>query len=86
MNIYQDIFAIFDTVTWGQQITCRCCLPTNYQALIVELTCEDGKNFRKQIMVPTACSCDTKSQPIKNRKIGTNTKMSRDKIYTNNKY
>ncbi|XP_066594945.1 hemocytin-like [Prorops nasuta] len=48
----------FDTAYWGQWSDCHCCQPKEFKGLIVELMCEDGKMIKKQLAVPTSCSCE----------------------------
>lgn len=46
-------------VTWEQDADCNCCQPVDFRKLQVELTCEDGKRFKKKITVPAICSCES---------------------------
>ncbi|XP_043601962.1 hemocytin isoform X2 [Bombus pyrosoma] len=47
----------FDTENWNQVANCKCCQPTEYKSLVVELTCENYRTFKKQVAVPVSCTC-----------------------------
>ncbi|KAG7205161.1 hypothetical protein KM043_018256 [Ampulex compressa] len=42
---------------WKQISNCKCCQPNNYIIRTIELTCEDRKILKKQLAIPTSCSC-----------------------------
>ncbi|CAK9818181.1 SSPO [Anthophora quadrimaculata] len=49
----------FDSDNWRQTVNCQCCQPTEYTGLVVELTCENSKIFKKQVAIPASCTCST---------------------------
>ncbi|XP_016844891.1 hemocytin [Nasonia vitripennis] len=48
----------FNIKTWEQVVDCTCCKPVDYRKINVELTCEDGKKFKKILTVPSVCMCE----------------------------
>lgn len=38
---------------------CHCCQAEKYSGLIVNLTCEDGRRLKKQLAIPSSCSCQS---------------------------
>jgi len=38
---------------------CYCCQAEKYSGLIVNLTCEDGRRLKKQLAIPSSCSCQS---------------------------
>ncbi|XP_026667953.1 hemocytin isoform X2 [Ceratina calcarata] len=47
----------FDVENWSPVVDCQCCQPTEHKGLIVELTCDDYKKYKKQVVVPVSCTC-----------------------------
>lgn len=65
-SIENNYFFKLILATWDQVIDCTCCQPVDYRKITVELTCEDGKEFKKILTVPAVCSCENCSSNTEN--------------------
>ncbi|XP_025836286.1 hemocytin-like [Agrilus planipennis] len=50
---------VFNSKTGSHESKCECCQATKYEPLFVELECEDGYKYKKQIAVPVECGCES---------------------------
>ncbi|XP_017781781.1 PREDICTED: hemocytin [Nicrophorus vespilloides] len=57
---------VFNTKSGSHESICSCCRATKYSPLLIELTCEDGYKFKKQVAVPTVCGCEGCSAKVIN--------------------
>ncbi|EFN85665.1 Hemocytin [Harpegnathos saltator] len=49
--------AYFDIKHWREVNDCQCCQAEGHTGIIVDLICTDGTRLKKQLAVPTSCSC-----------------------------
>ncbi|XP_014235981.1 hemocytin [Trichogramma pretiosum] len=54
----------FNPLTGNQDEYCKCCKPAKYIDIEVEMSCEDGHDYKKSISVPSLCSCEICPQHI----------------------
>ncbi|XP_070162344.1 hemocytin isoform X2 [Polyergus mexicanus] len=65
----------FNSESWNQVSNCYCCQAKEYIGIIVNLMCEDGRRLKKQLAIPSSCSCQScASTDIKNENRKTKSK------------
>ena len=61
------MFSVYFKELTKFESVCSCCRVTDYQPLVVELYCEDQTTFKKELDVPSECSCKSCASQCSNQ-------------------